>query len=154
VIPRADIVEWRAFAPWKNDAQVEQDLILSRLIVELFRDPLIRIGLLFRGGTALHKLFLPPAARYSEDLDLVQRTPSPIGPVISAIRSIGDALLGKPKIRQKEDSVMLLFRTNSEMRTGGLRSCPDERESRASPREKMIFPTTERNQEDRGLGST
>jgi predicted nucleotidyltransferase component of viral defense system len=115
VIPRADIVEWRAFAPWKNDAQVEQDLILSRLIVELFRDPLIRIGLLFRGGTALHKLFLPPAARYSEDLDLVQRTASPIGPVISAIRSIGDALLGKPKIRQKEDSVILLFRTNSEI---------------------------------------
>lgn len=31
MIPRAYIVEWRANAPWKSDAQVEQDLIIRHL---------------------------------------------------------------------------------------------------------------------------
>ena len=31
-----------------------------------------RRSLAFRGGTALYKLYLTPAARYSEDIDLVQ----------------------------------------------------------------------------------
>ena len=32
MIPRAQITAWRAIAPWSTDAQVEQDLILSRAI--------------------------------------------------------------------------------------------------------------------------
>ncbi|MEX2567812.1 MAG: nucleotidyl transferase AbiEii/AbiGii toxin family protein [Cyclobacteriaceae bacterium] len=46
--------------------QVEQDLITSRALVELFSDDFLRENLAFRGGTALHKLFLNPAPRYSE----------------------------------------------------------------------------------------
>jgi hypothetical protein len=64
--------EWRTFAPWSTDAQVEQDLILSRALVEIFSNPLLSKSLAFRGGTALHKLFIKPAARYSGDIDLVQ----------------------------------------------------------------------------------
>jgi predicted nucleotidyltransferase component of viral defense system len=115
VIPRAYIVEWRANAPWKIDAQVEQDLIISRLLVEFFLNSVIQNTLLFRGGTALHKLFLGPPVRYSEDLDLVQKEAGPIGPVLSAIRSICDRLLGNPRTRQKEDSVMLIYRVDSEI---------------------------------------
>ncbi len=36
MIPRAHITAWRSFAPWPDDAQVEQDLVLSRAMVELF----------------------------------------------------------------------------------------------------------------------
>jgi len=72
MIPRADIVQWREFAPWISDAQVEQDLVISRLLVEFYQDKLIREKLLFRGGTALHKIHLSPAVRYSEDLDFIQ----------------------------------------------------------------------------------
>jgi hypothetical protein len=39
MIPKAHITAWRARAPWLADAQVEQDLIISRAIVELFRVP-------------------------------------------------------------------------------------------------------------------
>lgn len=67
MIPRAYIVEWRSQAPWKTDAHVEQDLILSRALLEIFSDDFLRSALAFRGGTALHKLHLAPAARYSED---------------------------------------------------------------------------------------
>lgn len=35
-----------------------------------------------------HKLHLPPAARYSEDIDLVQREPGPIGPTLSRLRRV------------------------------------------------------------------
>jgi len=115
VIPRADIVEWRAHAPWKSDAQVEQDLIICRLLVELYLHPHIQENLLFRGGTALHKLFLAPPARYSEDLDFVQKEPIPSGPVLTAVHRVCDPLLGTPRTRQKEDSVILVYRAISEI---------------------------------------
>jgi len=56
--------------------------------VDIFRDPTLKEALAFRGGTALHKLHLPPAARYSEDIDLVQREPGLIGPVLSRLRRV------------------------------------------------------------------
>ena len=37
MIPRANIVEWKHHAPWPLDVQVEQDLILSRALIEMFR---------------------------------------------------------------------------------------------------------------------
>jgi predicted nucleotidyltransferase component of viral defense system len=58
MIPRADIVAWRSHVFWKSDAQVEQDLILSRVLVELFSEKFLAKNLAFRGGTALHKLHL------------------------------------------------------------------------------------------------
>ena len=33
MIPRAYITAWRATAPWGDEAQVEQDLVLSRVLV-------------------------------------------------------------------------------------------------------------------------
>ncbi len=72
MIPRAHIIEWQKNAPWKTNAQVEQDLVIERALVELFSDDFIRENLAFRGGTALHKMFFKPQARYSEYIDLVQ----------------------------------------------------------------------------------
>ena len=39
MIPRASIVAWSATAPWPSEDQVEQDLIVSRLLVEIAADP-------------------------------------------------------------------------------------------------------------------
>jgi hypothetical protein len=36
VILRDFITEWRAEAPWVQDFQVEQDLVISRALVEIF----------------------------------------------------------------------------------------------------------------------
>ena len=38
VIPRAYIDAWRAQAPWRSDAKVEQDLIICRAMVEIFNN--------------------------------------------------------------------------------------------------------------------
>jgi predicted nucleotidyltransferase component of viral defense system len=94
MIPRRYIEEWREFAPWPENGQVEQDLIIERTIIELFSDPFLNENLAFRGGTALHKLFLKPQARYSEDIDLVQIKPGPIKPILVRIREVLAPFLG------------------------------------------------------------
>lgn len=86
MIPLAYITEWRNKAPWQDDFQVEQDLIIERALVEIFSDPFLKERMAFRGGTALHKLYLSPAARYSEDIDLVQTSAEPIKDTIKAFR--------------------------------------------------------------------
>lgn len=54
MIPRDYITEWRAEAPWVQDFQVEQDLVISRALVEIFSNPVLHDALAFRGGTALY----------------------------------------------------------------------------------------------------
>ena len=39
MIAQAFVTHWRSHAPWSSDAQIEQDLVLSRAIVEIFSDP-------------------------------------------------------------------------------------------------------------------
>lgn len=92
MIPAASITSWRGTAPWPEDNQVEQDLILSRLIVEIANHTLLGPELAFRGGTCLHKLHLPQPLRYSEDLDYVRRTRSGIKAHLAALREIAAAL--------------------------------------------------------------
>lgn len=114
MIPKDHITAWRAEAPWLRDAQVEQDLVISRAIVELFRVPELASALAFRGGTALYKLYLTPAARYSEDIDLVQVNPGPIGQTLDRARSVLDPWLGAPRRQFKEGRVNLVYRFESE----------------------------------------
>lgn len=42
--------------------QIEQDLMLSRLIVEIANDPYLSDELVFRGGTCLHSMHLNRSA--------------------------------------------------------------------------------------------
>lgn len=116
MIPRAHITAWRRTAPWSSDAQVEQDLVISRALVEIYSDSVLSSLLAFRGGTALHKLYLSPASRYSEDIDLVQIEAGAIGAVINALRSRLDHWLGEPRRKQSEGRMTLLYRFESEIR--------------------------------------
>jgi predicted nucleotidyltransferase component of viral defense system len=114
VIPHDYVTEWRAHAPWIEDFQVEQDLVISRALVEIFSNPVLSSALAFRGGTALYKLHLRPPARYSEDIDLVQVRPEPAGPMMDALRATLDPWLGKPKWKQGEGRVTFTYRFQSE----------------------------------------
>lgn len=114
MLPRRYIEEWKKFAPWPEDAQVEQDLVIEKTMLELFSDPFLQDRLAFRGGTALHKMFLKPQVRYSEDIDLVQIEAEPMRDTLAAIRKQLD-FLGKPKIKQKTNNNTLIFRFESEI---------------------------------------
>lgn len=110
MIPIDYINEWRQLAPWKQSNLVEQDLLLSRILVEMFNDPILTNSLAFRGGTALYKLFIQPPMRYSEDIDLVQINAEPIGNTLSRIKKIFVSWLGNPKWKLHEGRAILLYR--------------------------------------------
>lgn len=114
MIPRAYIAKWKDYAPWSTFDQIEQDLIISRVLVEIFSDEFLREHLAFRGGTALHKLYLNPAPRYSEDIDLVQIRPGPIKPIMKRIGEVVTFFEEKRSTKIGGHGAKALYRFNSE----------------------------------------
>lgn len=113
MIPQAYITEWANQVPWQTNEQVEQDLVICRALVEIFSDEYLAKSLAFRGGTALHKLYLSPQPRYSEDIDLVQITAEPFGAIANRLRE-KLTFLGEPLRKQKENNFTLQYRFESE----------------------------------------
>jgi predicted nucleotidyltransferase component of viral defense system len=109
VIPRGYIQEWSSRAPWPDEAQIEQDLIISRALCDLFNAKKLQGKIAFRGGTAINKLLFKTPLRYSEDIDLVQMRQEPIRETLQAIR---EALswLGDFKYDQAQHSTHLTFK--------------------------------------------
>lgn len=114
MIPASYVTGWRLQNPWPDDAQVEQDLIICRALVEIFQVPKLYEAFAFRGGTALHKLHIKRPIRYSEDIDLVQVREESSGSAIDAIRKVLDPWLGTPKRERAENSFKLIYRIDSE----------------------------------------
>ena len=48
MIPAMNIIAWGNVVPWAEQRQVEQDLIISRAIIDLFSDPFLHEQLRFR----------------------------------------------------------------------------------------------------------
>jgi len=115
MIPKRYIEEWKQKVSWIDNQQIEQDLVISRALVAIYSDDFLKERLAFRGGTALHKLFTNPAARYSEDIDLVQITPESIGEVLGHLRKALSFIEGsKPNIDRGESMTTMHFHFLSE----------------------------------------
>lgn len=112
MIPLVAITEWTNTVPWIDMKQVEQDLIISRALVAIYSDEFLSSRLAFRGGTALHKLYLSPQPRYSEDIDMVQINSEPAGAIIDRLREVL-SFLGRPVIKQKRNNNTLVFKIDS-----------------------------------------
>jgi len=115
VIAAAFIVHWRGVVRWAGDHQVEHDLIISRALVEIFSDRALARALAFRGGTALHKLVFPAPLRYSDDIDLVQVAPGPIGDLMRVLRGRLDPILGASSFERSPISHTAVYRFRSEI---------------------------------------
>ncbi len=113
MIPNNFIEQWQGSVKWRSLAQVEQDLVISRVLVHLYNEPYIKDALVFRGGTALNKLFLKPPARYSEDIDFVQKRSEPIGKTIDSIKTLLKPWLGDPKWKITERGAKLIYKYES-----------------------------------------
>ena len=114
MVNRASIIQWRAQAPWNTNEQVEQDLIICRALIAIFSDAFLSNELAFRGGTALHKIYLSPQSRYSEDIDLVQINAGPIKPILSRLGEVLNFLPDKV-VKQRRYNNTVLFRMESEI---------------------------------------
>ncbi len=102
------IDEWAYKAPWSETEMIEQDLVLSRALIEIFANEFLRTKLAFRGGTAIHKVYILPQSRYSEDIDLVQINEEPLGDVLTELRKVL-SFLGKPKLEMGNKMVTFRF---------------------------------------------
>lgn len=92
MIPADAVTAWSVDHPWSTRVQVEQDLLLSRAICAIADDDYLGAELVFRGGTALHKLHLQRPWRYSEDLDYVRSSGTGIATLTRALTSLGETL--------------------------------------------------------------
>ena len=114
MIPTAFLQAWSVKAPWPDLRQVEQDLIISRALCDLFNAPSLKEKIAFRGGTAIHKLLFKQPLRYSEDIDLVQVKAEPIGATVDAIRA-ALSWLGRCQREQAGHSMHLVFKFTPEV---------------------------------------
>jgi len=114
MIPAQNIVAWSVIVPWADNRQIEQDLIISRALVDIFSDNLLKQELRFRGGTALNKLHFPEPLRYSEDIDLVRTSSGPIGPILDQLRAVLEPWLGHARFDQSQVAPKLKFRVDAE----------------------------------------
>lgn len=97
MIAQQSLIAWRTHAPWPDDGQVEQDYLLSQAVAAIFQDNFLQQHVAMRGGTVLHKAHLAPAARYSEDIDLVLVTDRAPGHIARALKRVLKPLLGEPQ---------------------------------------------------------
>ncbi|MDR7031332.1 nucleotidyl transferase AbiEii/AbiGii toxin family protein [Mesorhizobium sp. BE184] len=118
MIPAQNIVAWGNVVPWADQRQVEQDLIISRALIDIFNDDLLSAELRFRGGTALNKLHFPEPLRYSEDIDLVRTTAGPIGPILDQLRVVLEPWLGRGQFDQSPVAPKFRFRVEAEDGSG------------------------------------
>ena len=114
MINRESILSWNEQVPWETHAKVEQDLLICRCIVAIYSDEFLASQLAFRGGTALHKLYLSPQPRYSEDIDLVQIHPGPIKDILYRLGEVLDFMPNKVT-KPKRCNNTMLFRMESEI---------------------------------------
>jgi predicted nucleotidyltransferase component of viral defense system len=133
MIPAMNIVAWSKHAPWAEQRQIEQDLIISRALVELFNDPFLAQQLRFRGGTALNKLHFPKPLRYSEDIDLVKTAEGPLKPLLDRVHDILDPWLGDPVFERSQVAPKFKYSVQAEDKT-----------SKAAIRLKLEINTHER----------
>lgn len=108
-LTRQDVLEHQTKVPWPAIEQVEQDLLLCRCMKAIFQDKFLRGQVAMRGGTLLHKVRLAPAARYSEDIDLVVVGDRPEGHIKKGLVRVLEDVLGKP-ITFSWDQVFLTLR--------------------------------------------
>jgi predicted nucleotidyltransferase component of viral defense system len=109
MIDRPALIAWRSKAPWPDRVQIEQDLLLSRLMIEIARDEILGPELTMRGGTCIHKLHLPSALRYSEDLDYVRSTHTGIKPYTQALTRIAEEVGLTVSSRQRSGQMVHVY---------------------------------------------
>ena len=115
MIPRRFIQEWTQHVPWQEPRQIEQDLLITTALVKIYATNPLRSQIAFRGGTALNKIFFAKPLRYSEDIDLVQVSPGPIGDTLNLLQEVLDPFFEtEPKRDFSTSCATLSYRVTSD----------------------------------------
>lgn len=103
------LMHWQQYVPWKDFDQVEKDLIISRILVDIFNHPLLQAEIILQGSVAIQKFVYATPIRPPEDIDLVRIVSGPIKPVLDAISSVLSPWLGVPVIEHKLFSTAIVY---------------------------------------------
>jgi predicted nucleotidyltransferase component of viral defense system len=140
-----DVLAHQNTVPWPELYQIEQDLLLSLAMRGIFEDPFLSQHVAMRGGTVLHKVHLPPAARYSEDIDLVAVTSRDEQHIQKALKRVLRSVLGRER-SSTWDTVRLFGRNLA--RPSRILRCVFKVQS-ASTQDKMLVIEVEVNVSER-----
>ena len=114
-IKKEQIEEWAAKKHFQEEAHAEIDLRLEFLLNATYQKEWLRKHLIFKGGTALHKIHLKENLRFSEDIDLEHRQNQKMFETINQILHLFEELDMEGKgINQKNNYKILSF-YNSEI---------------------------------------
>lgn len=106
MIPSNALDQWSETVPWASRHQIEQDLVLTRLASDVASHPVLCDKLSLKGGTCLHKLWLPEPWRYSEDLDYNRIVASDPLEIVNSLREIASDV-GFSDITFKQNKLFL-----------------------------------------------
>lgn len=112
MIPKNAVDTWRKHFPSDLDNHAEADLLLSKVIIDLYSDPFIQNHLALSGSTALQKLYFDTPHHYSENLELVQINPGPIEVILEQVKN-KMGWLGKPTCKIGNGRVTLYYKFES-----------------------------------------
>jgi len=110
MLSEREIADWAPHARWATPAQIEQDLLITRGVGAIFNDSFLREQVAMRGGTVLQKVHLAPAARYSEDIDLVAVGNRPGGHLMQALERVLTPIMRAPPADGLIERVLLSIR--------------------------------------------
>jgi hypothetical protein len=121
-LTRRDILAHQNCVPWPAQRQVEQDLLLCHAMTALFNDEFLSNQIAVRGGTLLHKVYLAPPSRYSEDIDLARCSSSSGTLIVILIRPLyGGRCICHYHIRTARSCEQILGGSKTAKQAGGHR---------------------------------
>ena len=83
-------VQRLAYQAKVTEQTIERDYVLTWVLAEIARHPALGQDIIFKGGTAIKKLFFEEW-RYSEDLDFTLRKPYSPEAIVAALNDVGTA---------------------------------------------------------------
>ncbi|MCY4562809.1 MAG: nucleotidyl transferase AbiEii/AbiGii toxin family protein [Flavobacteriaceae bacterium] len=104
LIKKEQIIEWGEQQKFQDDKQAEKDLYIEFFLNALFKLQYFLKHLVFKGGTALHKIHLKKSLRFSEDIDLEHRDNKKLKSTLKAIDLFFKKKNFNKKIRKKKNN--------------------------------------------------
>ena len=87
MIPGAYITEWSQYVPWRTKDQVEQDLVISRVLAAIFSDEFLSDELAFRGDIMQHTVdVMPTKELYIKNIEGKMKDPEFLGDTMALIK--------------------------------------------------------------------
>ncbi len=90
------VAEWKSRVFWRDQAKAEKDLLLSRVLADIFRPRSGDFRFVIRGSAALHKLYISPERRrFCERLNLAQLGKASVEQTLEHIEKAMEFIPGK-----------------------------------------------------------